>query len=188
MRFRELQQSKELNRFTLNYPPGNGFDPEPEAAHLNPCMAAQVEVKLGRVCDGAVDRGARWDVSTLPNLQEDPESGRWFCWTTEQAGVPPGRTSYPLSFVRAEETSVVTLLNHNVGDARPVVLLQTDAGLPDGYELWPSHLRGNTPPGQLAQTPPDDPLLHSSFTVLRKTDHCTQNLPFGPALGRFMCS
>lgn len=38
--------------------------------HLNPCMAAQVEVKLGRVCDGAVDCGACWNISTLPNLQE----------------------------------------------------------------------------------------------------------------------
>lgn len=36
-------------------------------------MAAQVEVKLGRVCDGAVDRGACWNISTLPNLQEYPE-------------------------------------------------------------------------------------------------------------------
>lgn len=33
-------------------------------------MAAQVEVELGRVCDGAVHRGARWDIATLPNLQE----------------------------------------------------------------------------------------------------------------------
>lgn len=36
-------------------------------------MAAQVEVKLGRVCDSAVDSGACWNVSTLPNLQEYPE-------------------------------------------------------------------------------------------------------------------
>lgn len=38
-------------------------------AHLNASMAAQVEVKLGRVCDGAVHCGACWDVATLPNLQ-----------------------------------------------------------------------------------------------------------------------
>lgn len=43
------------------------------------------------------------------------------------------RASYPLSFVRTEETSVVTLLNHNIGDAWSVVLLQADTGLPDGY-------------------------------------------------------
>lgn len=43
------------------------------------------------------------------------------------------RTLYPLGFVRTEETRVVTFLNHDVGDARPVVLLQTDTGLPDGY-------------------------------------------------------
>lgn len=32
-------------------------------------MAAQVEVELGRVCDGAVHCGACWDVTALPNLQ-----------------------------------------------------------------------------------------------------------------------
>ena len=37
--------------------------------HLNPSMAAQVEVELGRVCDGAVHRGACWDVAALPHLQ-----------------------------------------------------------------------------------------------------------------------
>lgn len=33
-------------------------------------MAAQVEIKFGRVCDGAVHCGASWNVTTLPNLQE----------------------------------------------------------------------------------------------------------------------
>lgn len=37
--------------------------------HLNPSMAAQVEVELGWVCDGAVHRGACWDITALPNLQ-----------------------------------------------------------------------------------------------------------------------
>lgn len=37
--------------------------------HLNPSMAAQVEVKLRRVCDGAVHCGASWYVTALPNLQ-----------------------------------------------------------------------------------------------------------------------
>lgn len=37
--------------------------------HLNPSMAAQVEVELGRVCDGAVHCGACWDVTAFPNLQ-----------------------------------------------------------------------------------------------------------------------
>jgi len=32
-------------------------------------MAAQVEVELGRVCDGAVHRGACRDVTALPHLQ-----------------------------------------------------------------------------------------------------------------------
>lgn len=80
---------------------------------LDPSMAAQVEIKFGRVCDGAVHCGASWNVTTLPN---------------------------PLSFVRAEETSMVTFLDHNVGNARPVILLQTDAGLPDGYQLGPCYL------------------------------------------------
>lgn len=34
----------------------------------------------------------------------------------------------------------MTLLDHDVGDARPVILLQTDASLPDGYQLWPRDL------------------------------------------------
>lgn len=38
--------------------------------HLNASMAAQVEVELGRVCDGAIHCGACWDIATLPNLQE----------------------------------------------------------------------------------------------------------------------
>lgn len=46
----------------------------------------------------------------------------------------------PLSFIRTEETSVVTFLNYNVGNARPVILLQTDTRLPDGYQLRPRHL------------------------------------------------
>lgn len=33
-------------------------------------MAAQVEVKLGRVCDCAVHRGACWDVAALPDLRQ----------------------------------------------------------------------------------------------------------------------
>lgn len=32
-------------------------------------MAAQVEIKFGRVCDGAVHCGASWNITTLPNLQ-----------------------------------------------------------------------------------------------------------------------
>lgn len=47
----------------------------------------------------------------------------------------------PLSFIRAEETSVVTFLDYNVGNARPVILLQTDTCLPDGYKLRPCHLK-----------------------------------------------
>lgn len=39
-----------------------------EPPHLNSSMAAQVEVKLGRVRDGAVHCGPSWDITTLPNL------------------------------------------------------------------------------------------------------------------------
>ena len=38
-------------------------------SHLNSSMAAQVEVKLGRVCDGAVHCSACWDVTALTDLQ-----------------------------------------------------------------------------------------------------------------------
>lgn len=41
-----------------------------KCVYLNPSMAAQVEVELGRVCDGAVHRGACWDVTALPHLQQ----------------------------------------------------------------------------------------------------------------------
>ena len=41
--------------------------------HLDACVAAQVEVKLGRVCDGAVHRGACWDVPALPHLRQDTD-------------------------------------------------------------------------------------------------------------------
>lgn len=92
-------------------------------------MAAQVEVELGRVCDGAVNRGACWDISTLPNLREQPQVKTVEDRRHERAASVP---SYPLGFVGTEETSVVTFLNHDVGDAWPVVLLQTDAGFPDG--------------------------------------------------------
>lgn len=36
-------------------------------------MAAKVEVELGRVCDGAVHRGACWDIAALPDLQEEKD-------------------------------------------------------------------------------------------------------------------
>lgn len=105
-------------------------------------MAAQVEVKLGRVCDGAVHCGARWDVSTLSNLQEEIPQSLHRCTLKKKPHIRVELScAYPLSFVRAEKTRVMTLLDHNVGDARPVVLLQTDAGLPDGYQLRPGHLK-----------------------------------------------
>lgn len=49
----------------------------------------------------------------------------------------------PLSFIRAEETSVVTFLDYNVGNARPVILFQTDTCLPNSYQLRPCYLKIN---------------------------------------------
>lgn len=37
----------------------------------------------------------------------------------------------------------MAFLDHDVGDPRPVVLLQADAGLPDGNQLRPGHLKHN---------------------------------------------
>lgn len=42
--------------------------------------------------------------------------------------------------IRAEQARVVALLHDNVSDAWLIVLLQTDAGLPDGQELVVKHL------------------------------------------------
>lgn len=57
------------------------------------------------------------------------------------AGAEAATRTYPLSFVGAEEPRVVAFLDHDVGDPWPVVLLQADAGLPDGDELRPRHLK-----------------------------------------------
>lgn len=51
--------------------------------------------------------------------------------------------TYPLGLVGAEEPRVVAFLDHDVGDPRPVVFLQADAGLPDGDQLGPCHLKHN---------------------------------------------
>lgn len=39
-------------------------------SHLDPCMAAQVEIKLGRMSDGTVHCGTSWDVATFSNLKK----------------------------------------------------------------------------------------------------------------------
>lgn len=58
-------------------------------------------------------------------------------------GAAEGTRTYPLGFVGAEQPRVVAFLDHDVGDPRPVVLLQADAGLPDGDQLRPRHLKHN---------------------------------------------
>lgn len=102
-------------------------------------MAAQVEVKLRRMRDGAVHSGAGWNISALPHLQSKTKARE----TKQKYSVRRGGggSTYPLSFVGAEQTRVMALLHHDVGDARPVVLFQTDARLPYGDQLRPGHLK-----------------------------------------------
>ena len=54
--------------------------------------------------------------------------------------------SHPFVAVGTEEAGVVTLLHHDVGDARLVLLLQGDARLPDGQQLVVQHLGGESAP------------------------------------------
>lgn len=111
-------------------------------------MAAQVEVKLGRVCDCAVHCGAGWDVSAFSHLRwrgDGERSLTALCYKGDEAakGEAAATGTYPLGFVGAEQPRVVAFLDHDVGDPRPVVLLQADAGLPDGDQLRPRHLKHN---------------------------------------------
>ena len=48
--------------------------------------------------------------------------------------------SHPLIAVGAEKASVMAFLDHDVGDARLVVLLKADTGLPDRQQLVVQHL------------------------------------------------
>lgn len=56
-------------------------------------------------------------------------------------GHAPAEETHPLVLVRAEQPRVVSLLHHDEGDARLVILLQLDARLPDGQELVVEDLR-----------------------------------------------
>lgn len=76
-------------------------------------MAAQIEVKLRGMCDAHVDRGARRNVARFARL---------------------------LLFVGAKQSSVMTLLHHNERDARPIVRLQLNAGLPNRRQLVLQHM------------------------------------------------
>lgn len=49
--------------------------------------------------------------------------------------------AYPLIAVGAEQAGVVAFLHHNVGDARLVLFLQADAGLPDSQQFIIQHLK-----------------------------------------------
>lgn len=72
-------------------------------------------------------RNGRQRLSTLPKVQEDSETRR-------------DSLTHPLVAIRAEQARVVALLHDDVSDAWLIVLLQTDAGLPDGQELIVQHL------------------------------------------------
>lgn len=65
------------------------------------------------MCDGTVHCSACWYVATFP---------------------------HPFCFICTEESCVVSLLHHDVGYSWPVVFLQANTCLPDGYELWPGYL------------------------------------------------
>ena len=106
-------------------------------AYLDASMAAQVEVELRRVSDGAVHRGSGRDVPALPHLRVRTGSDQKL--RAAKLSVMLAGTD-PLGLVGAEQAGVVTFLDHDVRDSGPVVLLQTDAGLPDGDELGPGYL------------------------------------------------
>ena len=80
---------------------------------LDALVRAQIEVELGGVGDAHVHGRPRGDVPGLPAL---------------------------LLLVRAEQTGVVTLLDHDERDAGLVVRLQLDAGLADGRQLVLEHV------------------------------------------------
>ena len=92
-------------------------------------MRAEIEVELCWVSDSNIDSCTRGDVATLAAL---------------------------LLLVGTEQSGVMTLLDHNEGDAGLVVSLQLDAGLSDGRQLVLEHVHELA----LAHTVPvdDDPV------------------------------
>lgn len=76
-------------------------------------MRAEIKVKLGGVSDAHIDGGASGNVATAADL---------------------------FALVRAKEAGVMTLLHHNEGDARAVVLLEEDARLADCQQFVGEHL------------------------------------------------
>lgn len=52
-----------------------------------------------------------------------------------------GAPSHPLIAISTEEARVMAFLHDDEGDARLVLLLQTDARLPDGQQLVVQHLK-----------------------------------------------
>lgn len=109
-------------------------------------MTAEVKVKLVGMRDVCVHCGASRNVSTSPNLREKADRSQVFINIAKiKKAIKDSVTrhdsfTHPLIAICAEETRVVALLHDNVGNAWLIVLLQTDAGLPDGQELIVQHL------------------------------------------------
>lgn len=91
-----------------------------------------------------------WDLQVQPHPRSDgltpvPEAGSPWSPSADRApqgpGHAPAEETHPLVLVRAEQPRVVSLLHHDEGDARLVILLQLDARLPDGQELVVEDLR-----------------------------------------------
>lgn len=115
--------------------------------HLDPGVTAEVKVELVGMCDVCVHGGASRNVSTSANLSEEAERSPQCLFTLQKCKRPLKDSetrldsfTHPLIAIRAEQTRVMALLHDNVSDAWLIVLLQTDAGLPDGQELIVQHL------------------------------------------------
>ena len=81
--------------------------------YLDTSMTAQVEIKLGRMCDSDIDGGSWWDVARLAHL---------------------------VLLVGTEETCVVTFLDHDERDAWLEVHLQLQTRLAHCTQLMVQHL------------------------------------------------
>lgn len=110
-------------------------------------MTAEVKVKLVGMCDVCVHCGASRNVSASSNLREEAEreSPRFINVANIQKNIeysktPDGSFTHPLIAIGTEQACVMALLHDNVGDPWLIVLLQADAGFPDGQQLIVQHL------------------------------------------------
>lgn len=101
-------------------------------------MTAEVKVELVGMRDVCVHCGASGNVSASPDLGKEAGRSPMFIHIGKtHKDVKDSETrhdsfTHALVAIRAEQARVVALLHDNVSDARLIVLLQTDAGLPDG--------------------------------------------------------